>query len=609
MSQIPRKCHSLIREKSLAMPREIIFFDTETIDEELSNGQTRQRLKLGWACYYRKAYGRHLERVEWFDFYDALAFWQFVYRHSERKRKLWVISRNVCFDFTIVDGWHYLRQVGFKLKFFHNSGTCSVISVKGRYGSIVFLDSMNWFVESLAKTGERIGLEKFKIDFDTCTDTELSEYCRRDVEIDFENFKKFIRFLESQSISRMCYTRGSIAMAAYLFNFYDTEIYIHNNREAIDLERDSYKGGRTECFFIGDLNSEDYYIVDVNSLYPSVMSGNSYPVKYLEIVSEHTVGALQARLRSSAVVAKVLIDTDEPVYAVKRDRTIFPVGCFWAVLTTPELKYALARGHIKEVKEAVFYEQADIFTRYVNRFYPLRQKFIAEGNAEYAEFCKKLLNSLYGKFGQKADVWEKIGDCSGERDRIELCLKSGTNARSSIRYLLGEIFELVGYEESFNSFPAIAAHVTAYARLYLWEIMKAVGRDNYFYCDTDSLIINKVGLCNIEKQISSSRLGALKLVETTADLTIRGLKDYSIGTKRVVKGIRKNAVQIADGIYEQEIWPSFKGLLRSGDVGSYCVKKQRKVLTRKYTKGRVDKAGYVTPFVLDESYLLAPQLY
>ncbi|GAG78649.1 unnamed protein product, partial [marine sediment metagenome] len=74
---------------------------------------------------------------------------------------------------TVVEGWKYLRQVGFKLKFFHNAGTCSIISVKGRFGSIVFLDIMNWFVESLAKTGQRIGMPKLKIDFETCTDEYL----------------------------------------------------------------------------------------------------------------------------------------------------------------------------------------------------------------------------------------------------------------------------------------------------------------------------------------------------------------------------------------------------------------------------------------------------
>ncbi|GAI95904.1 unnamed protein product, partial [marine sediment metagenome] len=262
---------------------------------------------------------------------------------------------------------------------------------------------------------------------------------------------------------RLCYTIGSTAMAAYLFSHYKTKIYIHNNKQAIDLERDSYRGGRTECFYLGELKDENYYILDVNSLYPFVMCNNSYPTKYKTLVRSVDISGLSDYLADYSVVAKVLIDTDEPVYAVRRERTIFPVGRFWVTLTTPELLYALEHNHIVKVESAVFYEQANIFKSYVDKFYKLRLKFKANFVAEYEELCKKMLNSLYGKFGQKAEVWEKIGECPNERDRVEVCYIEGTHHSSAIRYLLGEIFRLEGYEECFNSFPAIPSQVAAYA--------------------------------------------------------------------------------------------------------------------------------------------------
>ncbi|GAH54119.1 unnamed protein product [marine sediment metagenome] len=120
---------------------------------------------------------------------------------------------------------------------------------------------MNWFVESLEKTGKRIGIPKMKIDFATCTKPELSIYCKNDVLIELENFKLFIRFLEGNKVARLCYTRGSTAMAAFLLSHYTTKIYIHNNKQAIDLERDAYKGGRVECFCLGKFHNENYYIL------------------------------------------------------------------------------------------------------------------------------------------------------------------------------------------------------------------------------------------------------------------------------------------------------------------------------------------------------------
>ncbi|GAG61900.1 unnamed protein product, partial [marine sediment metagenome] len=267
---------------------------------------------------------------------------------------------------------------------------------------------MNWFAESLKQIGERLGVPKIRIDFAKCTESELSMYCKRDVEILLAAYKDFVRFLEGNKISRLCFTIGSTAMACYLLNYYDHKIYIHNNSEAIDLERASYRGGRVECFYLGEKSDETFYALDVNSLYPAVMYHGSFPVKYLTCTERGSVENLKRCLKTEAVIAKVLIETDEPAYAVKRDRTIFPVGRFWTVLCTPELVYALCHNHIVEVKDIITYETASIFTRYVKRLYTLRQDFKSANVKTYENICKLLLNSLYGKFGQRAEVWKKI---------------------------------------------------------------------------------------------------------------------------------------------------------------------------------------------------------
>jgi hypothetical protein len=154
-----------------------------------------------------------------------------------------------------------------------------------------------------------------------------------------------------------------------------------------------------------------------------------------------------------------------------------------------------------------------------------------------------------------------------------------------------------GVGECFDSFPAIAAHVTGYARIYLWSLMQKAGWGNYFYCDTDSLIVNKAGLDNLLDTMSQTKLGHLKIDDTVNSVTIRGLKDYSTIAKTVTKGIRKNAVKLSDGVYSQEKWPSFRGLLRSGQPENYIVETVTKHLTREYYKGTVTPSGVVLPFV------------
>ena len=598
MSSIDRACHALKKETTLTIPRHMIFFDTETSQHPLEDGSVEQRFKLGWAVYYRRKYKDHNERTDWLYLDTMGSFWDFVYSKTRPKERLWIIARNVVFDFTIVHGWEHLRQEGYKLKFFHNNGCSAIVTVKKGSSSIAFLDSMNWFTESLAVTGERIGIPKMSIDFDTCTMDELSVYCRNDVLIEFENFRIFIAFLVDNMIGRLCYTKASTSMAAYLFRHYHTPIYIHNNAEAINLERLSYKGGRCECFALGDFSGRDYHIVDVNSLYPYCMANSKCPTKYVQLHHRLTPETLDNLMQDYAVVATVILNTDEPVYAIKRGRTIFPIGTFETTLTTPELRYALDHGHVVKVLDAVSYEQANIFRSYVETMYGLRCKFKASKSRENEQIVKYMMNSLYGKFGQKAEEWVKIGNVPGEPDREEMILYKNPRRAMRLRYLLGELFELKSHGEAYNSFPAISAHIIATARMHLWYLMLVCGHGNYIYCDTDSLIVTDVGLKNLAEQMHPTELGKLKLEKTVQNLIIRGLKDYVAGDKIAIKGIRKKAKQLSDGVYTQQQWPSFKGIFKSTTPNTYIVKTVTKHLTREYTKGTVGENGVITPFVL-----------
>ena len=599
MSSIWRPAHRLVGERSLAMPRNLLFFDTETRMEKGIDGSTKHRLKLGWACYLQRSYGRHTGAEIWQSFTTPDAFWQCVFSHTQAKQKLWVIARNVGFDFTVCQGWKYLTEAGFKLKFFYASGVTNIISVYKPGSSIVLLDSMNWFPESIEKTGERIGIPKMHIDFDTCTDSELSIYCHNDVKIELENFRFFIRFLEENKISRLCYTRGSTAMAAYLFRHYTKTIWIHNNKEAIALEREAYKGGRVECFRLGEFNNGPYTVVDVNSLYPFVMREYDYPCKYIRQERYPTIPEFSEYLREYSVVARCVVNTQYPLYAVRGQRTYFPIGKFVTTLCTPELLHGLHKGDIISVDRCVLYEKADLFSSFVDAFYGMRMRFKAEDNTTYDTLCKYLLNSLYGKFGQKAEDWKKIADCPGEPDRYEYLIYADEPGLHHIRYLMGQCFERVRTGESFDSFPAIAAHVTAYGRMLLWRLMEKAGAGNYFYCDTDSLIVNNKGLKHLMSELSDTGLGKLKVVETMNHMVIYGLKDYETGQKVVTKGIRKNAEKLSPGVYQQERWPSLQGMLRSGKSEVYTVEQTIKHLSRTYQKGKVLRSGKVVPFVLD----------
>lgn len=598
MSSIERPPHAIKGEKSFAMPRHLLFFDTETRMKKKPNGDVEHSLRLGWACYWRRGEAKRDDIETWHNFKTCKAFWQFLFSCTGKRVKLWCMARNLSFDFTILQGWKYLKQEGYTLKFFHSKGATTIISVTKDTSSIVFLDSMNWFVESLEKTGKRIGIPKMHVDFEKCTESELNTYCRNDVLIEKENFSLFIRFLTENHIARLCYTQGSTAMAAYLAGHYKTPIWIHNNKEAIDLERASYKGGRVEAFHIGDIKGGPFTVVDVNSLYPFVMGQYEYPCKYLAQVHYPTLPQFTDYLRQYAVVAEVVIQTPVSVYPIRTERTLFPVGHFRACLCTPELQYAENHGHIEKVIRAILYNKADLFSTYVNSLYTMRVEFRAAGNEAYVELCKKLMNTLYGKFGQRSEDWEKVAEDPNEPDHYEYLIESDKPGKTTLRWIMGECFECVGKGESFDSFPAIAAHVTAYGRMHLWGLMCKAGKGNYFYCDTDSLIVNSKGLKRLKAEMSETELGKLKVVEVSNKLIVHGLKDYETDSKTVTKGIRRNAEKLSDDSFAQDKWPSIQGMLRSGCTDMYIVERQVKHLARTYEKGTVLPDGSVVPLLL-----------
>jgi uncharacterized protein YihD (DUF1040 family) len=327
------------------------------------------------------------------------------------------------------------------------------------------------------------------------------------------------------------------------------------------------------------------------------MADNPYPTKYKKILHNPTSTTVKDYIFADAIVGKVELNTIEPVYAVRDKRTIFPIGKFTTTLTTPEIRYALEHNHVVRFLDCVIYERAYIFRSYVETMYALRKEFARAGVKEYDVLCKYLLNALYGKFGQKAEQWTKIGDAPNEPDREEILFTDSIPRVRRLRYLLGEVYELTGHSEAFNSFPAISSHVTAYGRLYLWHLMNVCGYGNYLYCDTDSLIVNDIGYNNLYRYLDDNELGKLKLEYITDSLIIYGLKDYVTDTKTVVKGIRKNATKIKECTYTQEQWPTFRGLLKTDDVNTYVVKKMEKHLSREYTKGIVQDNGNVTPIV------------
>lgn len=594
-----RKPHKLKCNKGSERKTEWLFFDCETSVVDKKDNEEHQVLRLGVAQYYRLNIQQSALRE--IVFRTPEEFGKFLMGCLHGKICLNVMSMNIPFDFTVSAIGHYLKTAGWTLKkaFWNNDVT--ILKYRKGKQSIQFLDLFNYIKSSIKSIGQFINLPKLDIDFQSASEAELVEYCRRDVEIVARMMIRFMTFIRDNDLGSLGVTASQCAFNAFRHRFMRHDIFIHNLQPALSLERDSYYGGRVECYYIGRY-SKRVHILDVNSMYSFIMRHYPVPIKLWKYRSGYMpLDALMQYLDDYCIIAECKLKTDRPVYPVRdKNKTLFPIGRYITTLNTGSLKYALEHGHIETVIRCAIYDKAVIFNDYVDYFFSLKQQYTAENNDVLARLSKLYLNSLYGKFGQWSRELTYIGYQPNKKTyRLPVYDSDAALLYDEIA-IVGDTFRLDSEKvESYNSFTAIASHITDYARMYLYELMSQAGRNNVLYCDTDSIFVNEAGFRRLTDHINNDEIGLLKLVNSVDYIDIRGLKDYAYSGIERIKGISKHAVKLWDGSYRQVHFPSMAGVIQTGLDPKITLKYVTKKLNRVYDKGIVQPSGRVKPFRLN----------
>jgi hypothetical protein len=597
-----RTAHVIKRANGKRLPQRFIFFDTET---ETINDQGTQRLKLIVACSWVIDNRTGVEKIEWYHTRCGKRFYTWLTSRLKAHITTRILSANIWFDFRTSALYKYFKMEKWFCVGAFSKGHTLIFSFKLGNHRIEFVNIQNYFNVPVRVIGKSVGLEKYEVDFKTVGDKDLLTYCRRDVEIIFKAFRNLYLFVKENNLGGIPYTLPGLAFSAYTHSFMKRQINIHVKESVLTLERQSYFGGRCECFFIGRPAKGMYYKVDINSMYPFVMSNNYYPVKYLKAGVNVSVDAIVKTSPLYCFIAECEIETRLPVYAKRlNDKLIFPVGRFVTTLTTPSLLFGITRGHIKKIIKVACYKKAIIFKEFVNYFYNKRLSFRSDNNPAFAYVCKLILNSLYGKFGQRSSKVVYVGVNNKAKDIRRLIIDAETHMVSIHQVFFGrETITDQGEDEAINSMPAISAHVTDHARLLLWSLIEKAGRRNCFYCDTDSIILNESGMKNLTSKIHPDRLGLLKIEAKSANVNIKGAKNYIFGGDTKIKGIPKRAKQNKNGSFTYSVFPGMVSELRQGIREDYRIEIQTRYLTGVYDKGIVLPSGQVKPFNLKEGVL------
>ncbi len=593
-----RRAHIMRPYKSNQMPSDAIWVDTETNPEIQLDGSEKHYLDFGYAVYRRRLSQHKWSKGDWLRFTNIDEYWEWALSKLHGHCKLYMFAHNWSFDAPVLDVFNELPDRNFKLAGAVIQSPPVILRWKRDGQSLVLVDTLNIWRMPLKKLGESIGLPKLTMPERGAPREEWDKYGKRDTEIIMHACIDWWSFLRDNDLGGFALTIASQAIRTFRHRFMSHDILIDDNATALELARHSLHGGRTECFQIGKIKG-DVYLLDYNSQYPAIMRNHYMPTRLLGTYRNVSIKDTKLWIKKYCLTIKCIVKTDKNVYPiVKNKRLVFPVGEFIAYLSTPEIEYGLKHKLITKVIECNVYERALLFKDYVDWMYNYRLECIASDNEVRASMTKLLLTNLYGKFAQKGIIYKKVEDTDDRS--IDVWLEYDADKEECYHYRrYAKIIELQDKEtESRDSHPAIAAHITAHGRMQIWGLMQGCGQGRYWYCDTDSLWVDKVAYEALAPQIDKSKLGFLKLENVSNDVTIWGAKDYCVGDKVVIKGIRSTAKKLHEDKYEQARFTTLIGLLRLGDLSAPVVTQITKHLKRIYNKGTVAKDGSITPFVV-----------
>ena len=449
-------------------------------------------------------------------------------------------------------------------------------------GSATLICNTNFYKQSLESIGDSLGIDKLAMPLPDRYGSraeylgELEYYCKRDVEILRMAWFFMFSFTQELAGTTPGITAAMAANRVFRAGFMPENVEIQGTLGIpyiSDAESDAYRGGRTDTFFKGTPKAHTVYKYDINSLYPSVMLGDM-PIRY---VQRAPIPEMVQDIRQGLGMYLYLVDATVKIEpegrygflgceGIKTDdgQFIFPVGEYRTWLWQPMVELMLEQGYIKYFHSAYAYNRYPIFDDYIISLYACRQEYKKSGDTSRDMLVKLMLNSLYGKFGQRNNVkWELIEPSSSEYtvmantgdDRFTAAWEGVYKEYMQIG---SELYALTPEHPTLsrNSVCAIAGYITSKARATLWKGLAAVidkGGELYM-CDTDSVV------CSVElppEMVSDTELGKFKLEDTVPGHTCVFVapKHYEMEGRIRIKGIRNPDTIMGD--YEQVVFPNF----------------------------------------------------
>jgi len=473
--------------------------------------------------------------------------------------------------------------------------TCDNIYYQGLVPDVKYWKSESDMNEYIAKNGTSFDKREY-----------CSKYCLLDSQLTFQIASKHAEMCKGEINGRYYNvlekpTGAGIALGMFSSVFLNETI----RQSPVDqqkAERLAYKGGRTEVFkkFGTDLL---YY--DINSSYPYAMT-QDMPYKFIrkekfaiereyhKFIDTDLYYARSEYIGSNPHFIPNLLTRSDKSDIIATANSDY--GYHWGV----ELNEALANQCHIFVSEHSVYSYRKVFDQYAEHFYDERLK-IKKSNPVKGNFYKLLLNSLYGKFAQSSK--EKIAFCA-EPYEIDRIIGNPNNKVTDFYQIDDNV--VIKYidkndeSESVGNLIRFSSYIAGLARTNLSKMMRNVGHENIYYCDTDSVFSSKQP---DPEFLNESILGKWKLEDNVKNAIFLAPKSYMYNTdsELVMKAKGMKGSELKESYYsavangQDQVVENDSMFFRSLD--GVKIKPQSRTLSVTYNKRIWDKNGNSMPFV------------
>ncbi len=387
---------------------------------------------------------------------------------AAKRLQLEAWATNLEYDLVNLFGAEALRELTFQF------GRSQLLGARWR--GVDFRDTLRHIPAGVAELGRLVGLKKLEVDLFSkrrpVSKAALNRRAVRDATITFRA-AKLIRESYAEFGERPRLTLPSTAYRIWQDAFWKRPVYRVSD-EIRDAAERAYFGGRTEAFALGTF--KDVRAIDAASMFPWAMTAAPFPVPWGSFkrvkpgAEPQPLGLYRARVRSTLALPALPFRS--------ADGNVFPVGSWSGWYVGEELRLHLAEGGEARVLEGFeWHEQARPFDGYIAEMF--RRKNTARGPMR--NVYKLLLNSLYGKFGQK-----------GGRVRAVSLERFAELEKRPVDFRVWNGLALWSQDSEPPPWGNMiwAALITARARVKLYREFKALraGGARVLYCDTDSAL-------------------------------------------------------------------------------------------------------------------------